>query len=288
MKHKFEVCEIFVDFFHFVKNQFDKFIKRLWSDNGPKFVNLEFSKFLKYNGVIHELKCVNTLQQNGVVKRKNRYLLKVAKAFLFQMFIPNIYWRETGLTATYLINKLPSHVLNSVSPIKYMLSFFPSSPLMLSLPSPVFGYIAFFHSHNPHCEKLDPKAIKCVLIGYPSNKKEFKCYHPPSRHVFVSMGESYLEVESIIESLPFPTQDVQVQEVIAEELITEKAHNELEVSILENPIGEVTDDMSEKGKKSYVNIIFINLCVLIIYLYNIKVLLQSLMQSKHLHQYKKL
>ncbi|RDX92922.1 hypothetical protein CR513_24890, partial [Mucuna pruriens] len=33
---------------------------RLWLDNGTKFANLEFFKFLKDNGVIHELVCVNT------------------------------------------------------------------------------------------------------------------------------------------------------------------------------------------------------------------------------------
>ncbi|RDX80704.1 putative mitochondrial protein, partial [Mucuna pruriens] len=108
--------------------------------------------------------------------------------------------------------RLPTRVLNSISPIKRMLSFFPSSLLMLSLPSHVFGCVSFVHSHNPHRGKLDPRVVKCVFIGYPSNKKGFKCYHPLSRQFFISMdGEIYLEVESGIESLPFPTQDVQVQ-----------------------------------------------------------------------------
>ncbi|RDY07255.1 hypothetical protein CR513_08658, partial [Mucuna pruriens] len=155
---------------------------------------------------------------------------------------------------------------------------------MLSLPSCVFGCAAFVHSHNPHCGKLDPRTVKYVLIGYPSNKKRFKYYHPLSRWVLVLMdvifheiesffvnpplqGESYLKIELVIKSLSFPTQDVQVQEIILKEFITEKAHNETreedryyekqyqrhekltlvpqQVSILENPIGEVTDDMLE-------------------------------------------
>ncbi|RDX82741.1 hypothetical protein CR513_36426, partial [Mucuna pruriens] len=159
-KHKYEVCQIFIDFFHLIKNHFNKSIKRLQLDNGIEFVNLEFSKFLKDNDVVHEL-------------MKNRHPLEVAKALLFQMFVPNVYWGEVVLTATYLINRLPTRILNGISPIKHMLSFFPSSPLMLSLSSCVFGCVTFIHSHY-HRGKLDPRAVKCVFIGYPSNKKGFK------------------------------------------------------------------------------------------------------------------
>ncbi|RDX65732.1 hypothetical protein CR513_55583, partial [Mucuna pruriens] len=153
-----------------------------------------------------------------------------------------------------------------------MLSFFPSSPLMLSLPSHVFGCVAFVHSHNPHRGKLDPKAVKCVFIGYPSNKKGFKCYHPPSRRFFVSMditlhetrsffdgpplqGEIYLEVEPVIESLPFPTQDVQVQvqEDVQVQEVTKPTLVPEQVQMFE--LDDITNDMPialRKGKRSCV------------------------------------
>ncbi|RDY03703.1 hypothetical protein CR513_12680, partial [Mucuna pruriens] len=248
MKHKSEICQIFVDFFCLVKNQFDKSIKRLHSNNGTEFVNLEFSKFLKDNGVVHELTCVNTPQQNRIAKRKNRHLLEVARALSFQMSIPNVYWGEAILTTTYLINRLPTHILNDISPIKHMLSFFPNTPLMLSLPSRVFGCFAFVHSRNPLRGKLDPRVVKCVFIGYPSNKNKF---NPPLQ------GDNYLEVEPVIESLPsptqdvikslpFPTQDVQVQvQEVTKPTLTPKQGQlfEPKVSIPE-PIEDVINDMS--------------------------------------------
>ncbi|RDX96282.1 hypothetical protein CR513_21082, partial [Mucuna pruriens] len=70
------------------------------------------------NGVVHELTYVNTPQQKGVAKRKNHHLLKVARALLFQMSISNVYSGEVVLTATYLINRLPTHVLNVQEVIK--------------------------------------------------------------------------------------------------------------------------------------------------------------------------
>ncbi|RDY06911.1 hypothetical protein CR513_09044, partial [Mucuna pruriens] len=122
------------------------------------------------------------------------------------------------------------------------------------LPSRVFGCAAFVYSHNSHREKLDPRVVKYVFI------------------------------------------DVQVQEVTAEELNTKKAHNKAreedryygmqyerhekpilvpqqiqlckpEVSIPKNPIGEVNDDMS-KGNDHASSILFLNLCILTISLYN--------------------
>ncbi|RDX72025.1 hypothetical protein CR513_48542, partial [Mucuna pruriens] len=93
---------------------FDLIHSDLWgpANNDTEFVNLEFSKFLKDNSVVHELTCVNTPQQNGVAERKNCHLLEVARALLFQMSIPNVYWGEAVLTTTYLINRLPTRVLN--------------------------------------------------------------------------------------------------------------------------------------------------------------------------------
>ncbi|RDX94270.1 hypothetical protein CR513_23360, partial [Mucuna pruriens] len=69
----------------------------LRSDNDIEFVNLKFSKFLKDNDVVHELTCVNTPRQNGAVEKKNRHL-KVARALLFQIFIPNVYWGKVVLS----------------------------------------------------------------------------------------------------------------------------------------------------------------------------------------------
>ncbi|RDY01552.1 Copia protein, partial [Mucuna pruriens] len=76
----------------------------LWLDNGTEFINLEFSKFLKDNDVVHELTCVNTVQQNGVVERINRHLLEVTRALFFQMSVPN---GESYLEVKHVIKSLP-------------------------------------------------------------------------------------------------------------------------------------------------------------------------------------
>ncbi|RDX89226.1 hypothetical protein CR513_29072, partial [Mucuna pruriens] len=58
-------------------------------------------------------------------------------------------------------------------------------------------------------------------------------------HIEGKIGESYLEVKHVIESLPFPTQDVQVQEVTKPTRVLEQVQmSEPDVSILNNSIEE--------------------------------------------------
>jgi len=115
-----------------IKTQFRKSIKRLRSDNGKEYVNHDMSKFLPQN-VVHEFTCVDTLQQNGIAERKNRHLFVVKQALLFQMNIPKSYLGEAVLTTTYLINQLPSWVLDGQSPIESVSSFFSYISFLSSL-----------------------------------------------------------------------------------------------------------------------------------------------------------
>ena len=100
MKDKLEVFQLFENFYHIIQTQFGSLIKRLCSNNGREYVNQNLSNFLKDNDVVHELTCVDLPQQNGVAERKNRHLLEVGRALLFQMSIPKSYWGEVVLTAT--------------------------------------------------------------------------------------------------------------------------------------------------------------------------------------------
>ena len=78
------------------------------------------------NGKGHFSQTLIDYLQNGVAERKNRHLLEVARTLLFEMNVPQTYWGESILTTTYLINRMPTKVLDFKSPIEKLYSLFPN------------------------------------------------------------------------------------------------------------------------------------------------------------------
>lgn len=75
MKDKLEVGRIFEH--TMVQTQYQSKIRVLRSDNGHEYYNFALSSYFQQHGIIHEISCVDTPQQNGVAERKNRHLLEV-------------------------------------------------------------------------------------------------------------------------------------------------------------------------------------------------------------------
>uniref|UniRef100_A0A6N2KKL2 Integrase catalytic domain-containing protein n=1 Tax=Salix viminalis TaxID=40686 RepID=A0A6N2KKL2_SALVM len=108
------------DFHNLISTQFSAKIKVFRSDNGSEFTSHIMKDYLGANGIMHQTSCVSTPQQNGVAERKNRDLLEKTRALMLQMNVPKTFWSYGVLTATYIINRLPSQVLDFKCPMEIL------------------------------------------------------------------------------------------------------------------------------------------------------------------------
>ena len=163
----------------------------LRSNGGGEYFSNEFSNFLKKHGIQRQFSCRYTPQQNGVAERKNRHIAEVARALMAEKNMPHCYWAEVVSTAVYIMNMTPTAAVHDVTPEE---KFSSKKPDLSHFK--VFGCIAYVHVPDELRTKLDPKAEKCVFIGYSLEQKGYKCYNPVTRQVRVSRDVVFDEMAS--------------------------------------------------------------------------------------------
>ena len=86
------------------KNKFEVKLKKIRSDNGKEFDNTNIEAYCDEVGIKHEVSTTYTPQQNGVVERKNRTLITLARTMLDEYNTPEALWAEAINTACYASN----------------------------------------------------------------------------------------------------------------------------------------------------------------------------------------
>ena len=111
------------------------------------------------------------------------------------MHVPKRFWADAVMTIVFLINQMHALVIDYQTPLQ-MLSRFHSIPSVLNLRLRIFGCICYVHVHSHLRDKLDPRSLKCVFMGYSNSQKGYKCFHPSLGKYYVSIDVQFNEHES--------------------------------------------------------------------------------------------
>ena len=91
-----------------------------------------------------------------------------------------------------MINRVSSSSINFQTPLQALTNVV-VAPTVPNLPPRVFGCVAFVHLHKHQRTKLTSHELQCVFVGYALHKNGYRCYHPPTQRMFITMDVMFHE-----------------------------------------------------------------------------------------------
>jgi transposase InsO family protein len=231
LQEKPQTQETLKRFLRRAQNEFRLRIKKIRSDNGMEFKNSQIEGFLEEEGIKLEFSSPYTPQQNGVVERKNRTILDMARTMLDEYKTPDRFWAEAINIACYSINRLYLHRILKKTTYELLTSKKPNVSYFR-----VFGSNCFILIKRGRNSKFAPKAVEGFLFGYDSNTRAYKVFKKSTRLVQVSCDIVFDE-----------TNVSQVEQVDLDELDDEEAPC---VALRNMSIGDVCSKESEEPSQA--------------------------------------
>nr|AAX96296.1 retrotransposon protein, putative, unclassified [Oryza sativa Japonica Group]ABA91784.1 retrotransposon protein, putative, unclassified [Oryza sativa Japonica Group] len=168
MATKDEAFQHFRGLFLRLELEFPGSLKRIRSDNGGEFKNASFEQFYNERGLEHEFSSPHVPQQNGVVERKNRVLVEMARTILNEYKTPRKFWAEAINTACYISNRV--FLRSKLGKTSYELRF-GHQPKVSHLH--VFGCKCFVLKSG-NLDKFVGRSTDGLLLGYPAHTHGYR------------------------------------------------------------------------------------------------------------------
>ncbi|GJT29852.1 retrotransposon protein, putative, ty1-copia subclass [Tanacetum coccineum] len=146
-----------------------------------------------------------TPQHNGVSERRNRTLLDMVRSMMSQTTFPKSFWDYALESAARILNMVPT---KKVEKTPYEV-WHGHAPMMSYVK--VWGYEALFKRDTlTKPDKLEPRSIKCIFVGYPKETLGYSFYYPPENKVFVARNAEFLKDDLITQEASGSLEDIEI------------------------------------------------------------------------------
>lgn len=181
-KSKEKTVEMFEDYFNRVKTQTGRNPRRVRSDNGTEEVNSEIDKLLSDLGIIHELSCPFTPEQNGRVERDMRTLSEAVGTVLIESGLEKKFWAEAMAYVVCTLNFVSKSSVENKTPYELFYQKEPYNVKQLKQ----FGTKVIVQVPKEKRKKFDPKGQEGIFIGYEMHTKGYKVFLKDKSTISVS------------------------------------------------------------------------------------------------------
>nr|GFC27476.1 hypothetical protein [Tanacetum cinerariifolium] len=165
---------------------------RIRTDNGTEFVNQTLRDYYEEVDISHETSVAHSLQQNGVVERRNCTLIEAARTMLIYAQAPLFLWAEAVATACFTQHRSIIRLRHGKTPYELL-----HSKLHDLLFFHVFGALCYPTNDSENLGKLQPKADIEIFIGYAPTKKAFRIYNRRTRRIVETIHVDFDELTAM-------------------------------------------------------------------------------------------
>ena len=137
------------------------------SDNGSEFKNTRVDDLCDEFGIIHQFSAKYTPQSNGLVERKNRTLIDMARSMLSEYNVSHSFWAKAINMDCYYSNHLNCQPMMEKTP--YELLNRRKSNIAYFL---VFGCKCYILNKGTTLSKFENKYDEGFLLGYSVRKMD--------------------------------------------------------------------------------------------------------------------
>ncbi|XP_066334528.1 uncharacterized protein [Miscanthus floridulus] len=152
-------------------------VRAIRSDNGTEFKNSRMKAFCSEQGLDHQFSSPYVPPQNGVVERKNRTLVEMARTMLDEHKTPRRFWAEAINTACYVANRI------------FLRAFLgkTSYELRFGRPPKVFHFRVFgckcFILIKGNLDKFESRSSDGLFLGYALQGRAYRELNLGTNHI---------------------------------------------------------------------------------------------------------
>lgn len=168
MKQKSEVFSKFKEYVDMAEAMHNCKVSKLRADNGGEYILNDFKAYCKSKGIRISYTVPYNPEMNGIAERLNRNLQEKALTMLLSSGVDRKFWNEAVYTANYIKNRCPTSAFGKQFVNKTPAELWHGKGPDISNIR-IFGSVCYNHIPSEKRKKFEPKAKKCILMGYASN-----------------------------------------------------------------------------------------------------------------------
>ncbi|CAI7886444.1 unnamed protein product [Closterium sp. NIES-54] len=183
LRSKGQVVDVLIPWIRTVRLQLrerfgqDLLVLRLHSDRGGEFSSTLLRDFFSGEGILQSFTLPDSPYQNWIAELRIGLVMEVAHTSMIHAAAPHFLWPFAVRYATHQLNLWPRVSLPETSPTLRWTGKVGDASVFR-----VWGSCAFVRDTS--ADKLSPRAIPCVFLGFVPDAPGWQFYHPTLRRVF--------------------------------------------------------------------------------------------------------